>query len=221
MFRYRSSSRPLTAATAFLAAIALAASSWAQEAPSGDATHESHTIELPVEDGPTTTVRVEHKRVPIPSLSEDVDQPFTIEIPVSWEVRRDIPAAGLFLGPPTGDPNSHPDMLLVRESSVPLDVPGAVLTNLRHNAEVSDWSLREAETRDFGGVEGLWIVRDMPPVGFHGERVSYAVKLPLEEGSLDVLAAVPTERNAALEPAIRHMLLSIRPAAAPEPEPLD
>lgn len=215
-------SRPLIAAAAALfAATALVASSGAQEAPGEAATQDPQKVEVRVEDAGAMTTTVEHKRIPVPSLSLEANQPFTIEVPVNWETRRELAATGVFLGPPGGDPNSHPEMLLLRESTVALETPETILTNLRAHAETADWSLEEGETRDFGGVEGLWIVRRMAPSGFHGERVNYAVKLPLGDRSLDVLATVPAEQQEALEPAIRHMLLSIRPAEAAPPETED
>lgn len=157
---------------------------------------------------------MQHTRVPVPSLSGGEDHPFTIEIPVTWQVRRDLPAPGVFLGPPGGSPESHPEMVLVHESDVSVEEPTSVLANLQANAEQSDWSILEAEVRDFGGVEGLWIVRKMPPAGLHGERVNVAVKLPLGEKSLDLLATVPMTEYEALSAQLERMLHSVRPAGA-------
>lgn len=210
---------PLAPVTALLAALVMAAPSPAQEVAGERQPEQTTKIEVLVEDAESQRVVVEHKRVAVPSLSREADHPFTIEIPVNWEVRRNLPALGVFFGPPGGDPNSHPEMLLVHESEVALDAPEAVLANLRANAQGADWSLREAEVRDFGSVRGLWIVREMPPSGLHGQRVSFAVKLPLGERSLDVLATVPREVHDALAPAIGHMLQSIRPAEPPATEP--
>lgn len=214
------------AAMALLAALGVSRPSLAQEAAGeGEKPREPRTaIEVPVEDAESTSVRVEHRRVPVPSMSGEASHPYTIEIPVSWEVRRDLPALGVFLGPLSGDPNSHPEMLLMRESAVSLDAPDAVLANIRANAAGADWSLSEAEVLDFGGVRGLWIVREMPPAGLHGDRVSFAVKLPLGDRSLDLMATVPAQEREALGPRIEYMLRSVRPAAAvaqtapPEPQ---
>lgn len=155
-----------------------------------------------------------HKRVPVPSLSDRENHPFTIEVPVNWQARRDLPAPGVFLGPPGGSPESHPEMLLVHESEVSVEEPAAVLANIEANAEQGEWSLMEAEVRDFGGVEGLWIVRKMPPSGLYGERINVAVKLPLGEKSLDLLATVPTMQYEALAAQLERMLHSVRPAGA-------
>jgi hypothetical protein len=156
----------------------------------------------------------DHRRMALPSLSPMADHPFTIEVPVNWVARRSLQAPGVFLGPPSGTPDSHPEMLLVRETNVALDAPELIIENLRRHDEAAAWSLREAEVRDFGGVQGLWIVRAMPPEGFHGERVSFAVKLPLGDGSLDVAATVPAEDYDTVAPRVESMLRSLRPAEA-------
>lgn len=210
---------PRAPVTVLLAALVLATPSHAQEVAREGQIEETTKIEVPVEDAESQSIVAELKRVAVPSLSGETYYPFTIEIPVSWEVRRNLPAPGVFLGPPGGDPNSHPEMLLVHESQVALDTPEAVLASLQANSQGADWSLREAEVRDFGSVRGLWIVREMPPSGLHGQRVSFAVKLPLGERSLDVLATVPREAHDALAPAIGHMLQSIRPAEPAGTEP--
>lgn len=214
------------AALALLAALCLSRLSLAWEvAGEGEKPGEPRTaIGTPAEDAGSTSVRIEHQRVPVPSMSSEASHPYTIEVPVSWVVRRDLPALGVFLGPSSGDPNTHPEMLLMRESAVALDAPEAILTNIRANAAGADWSLIEAEVRDFGGIRGLWIVREMPPAGLHGSRVSFAVKLPLGDRSLDLMATLPAQERDALGPRIEYMLRSVRPAAAaaqtapPEPQ---
>jgi D-alanyl-D-alanine endopeptidase (penicillin-binding protein 7) len=72
-------------------------------------------------------------------------------VPLNWYPRRDIAAPGVFLGPSAGNPESHPEMLLVRESDIDVSDPEAILTNLRSNAEAGEWTLVEGEVRDFGG----------------------------------------------------------------------
>ncbi len=111
-------------------------------------------------------------------------------------------------------------MLLVHPSKVDVSDPDAILANLQASAESSDWTLEEGRVEDFGGTRGLWIVRRLPPESLHGERVNFAVKLPMPEGSLDVTATAPAERLDELRPKIEAMLHSIRPtAAAPAEKP--
>lgn len=208
----------LVAALALLAHLGVAVSASAQELLGEESKEEPATLEASAPEAAVPSV--ESKRLPLPTLSQAADHPFTIEVPVNWGARRNLPAPGMFLGPPSGTPDSHPEMLLIRKSEVSLDAPDEVLANLRAHAEGAEWSLWEAEIRDFGGVRGLWIVREMPPAGFHGRRVSLAVKLPLDDGSLDVAATVPIEHYEALAQRLEFMLQSVRPAKAAAPQAL-
>lgn len=205
---------PLVLAPVALAALALLAA-----APL--LAQDSERAVVSVEDE-TDTVSVEMKRLVLPSLSEKADQPYSAVVPLNWYARRDIAAPGVFLGPSAGNPESHPEMLLVRESDVDVSDPEAILTNLRANAEAGQWTLVEGEVRDFGGAKGLWIVRRLPPEGMHGERINMAVKLPLDGNrSLDVTSTLPVDQwTGVLGQQVEHMLSSIEPAepAAPEAE---
>ncbi len=183
---------------AALAPPALAAGDTPQAAPSSAA-------------DPTT-------RVDLPALGANETYPYTIEVPVNWGPRRDLPAPGALLGPPSGTPESNPEMLLVHVSKVVLSDPDAILGNLKAAAANADWSLEKGEVEDFGGTRGLWIVRRLPPENLHGDRVNYAVKLPLPEGSLDVTATVPADQLDALRPKVERMLHSIRPVEAEKAE---
>jgi hypothetical protein len=206
---------PLVLAPAALVALALLATG---PLPAQD----SERAVVSVEDE-TDTVSVEMKRLVLPSLSEKADQPYSAVVPLNWYARRDIAAPGVFLGPSAGNPESHPEMLLVRESDIDVSDPEAILTNLRSNAEAGEWTLVEGEVRDFGGAKGLWIVRRLPPQGMHGERINMAVKLPLDGNrSLDVTSTLPVDQwTGVLGQQVEHMLASIEPAepAAPEAEP--
>jgi hypothetical protein len=183
---------------------------------------DSERAVVSVEDE-TDTVSMEMKRLVLPSLSAEVDAPYSAVVPLNWYPRRDIAAPGVFLGPSAGNPESHPEMLLVRESDIDVSDPEAILTNLRSNAEAGEWTLVEGEVRDFGGAKGLWIVRRLPPQGMHGERINMAVKLPLDGNrSLDVTSTLPVDQwTGVLGQQVEHMLASIEPAepAAPEAEP--
>jgi hypothetical protein len=206
---------PLVLAPAALVALALLATG---PLPAQD----SERAVVSVEDE-TDTVSMEMKRLVLPSLSAEVDAPYSAVVPLNWYPRRDIAAPGVFLGPASGNPESHPEMLLVRESDVDVSDPEAILSNLRANAEAGEWALVEGEVRDFGGAQGLWIVRRLPPQGLHGERINMAVKLPLDGNrSLDVTSTLPVDQwTGVLGQQVEHMLASIEPAepAAPEAEP--
>ena len=176
---------------------------------------------VPVDDEPTTRT-IEMTRIALPVVERAADPGYTIAVPDGWGPRPDLPAGGVLIGPPSGDPSTVPSMLLVRESDVDVSDPGKILENLRANAEREDWDLVEGETRDFGGVQGLWIVRRLPAIGTAVERINAAAKLPLDGGgSLDVVATVPADQWAAVAGLqVQYMLGSIRSAetAGTEPE---
>lgn len=204
-----------------IAALALLAAAPLLALPAQDEQPAERAV-VPVEDE-TDTIRVEMKRLVLPSMSEAVDEPYTAMVPLNWYARRDIAAPGVFLGPSAGNPDSHPEMLLVRQSDVDVSDPEAILANLRANAEQGGWKLVEGEVRDFGGARGLWIVRKLPPSGMHGERVNLAVKVPLAGGqSLDVTTTLPADQwTGVLGQQVEHMLGSIEPVEPAEGEPED
>jgi hypothetical protein len=210
--------------SAALSLLAVAALGWLAAPPvfAQEGAQEARTSErtaVPVQDE-TDTVTVEMKRIALPGLSGEEDQPYSALVPINWLPRRDLPAPGVFVGPSAGSPESHPEMLLVRETDVDVSDPDAILHNLRANAEQNDWELIEGEVRDFGGARGLWIVRRLPPHGLHGERVNMAVKVPLEGGrSLDVLATLPADQwTGVVGQQVEQMLGSVAPSAS---EPTD
>ncbi len=154
-------------------------------------------------------------RVELPGFSKTDSYPYTIEVPLTWGPRRDLAAPGAFLGPPSGTPDSNPEMVLIHSSKVKLSDPAEILSYIKANTEKeAKATLEEGKVEDFGGAQGLWIVRRLPPAELHGERVHFWVKLPLPDGSLDVTATVPVEKLDALRPEIEKMLHSIRPAEA-------
>ncbi len=161
-----------------------------------------------------SSAAAETTRVSLPSFDESDPFPYTIEIPADWGPRRDLPIPGALLGPPSGTPDSFPEMLLIHPSKVVVSDPEAILANVQAAAKKGSWTLEEGEVEDFGGTRGLWIVRRLPASGSHGERVNFAVKLPMPEGSLDVTATLPVERLDELRPKVETMLHSIRPAQA-------
>jgi hypothetical protein len=194
---------------ALLLAAALAAPAPAQEEPvpaGGGSAAET----------PSPAAEVTFKRIPIPADRSGGEHPYTIEVPLNWGPRPDVPVPGVLLGPPFGDPSNHPEMVLVRDSDVDVSKPEEVLANIEANAKTSDWELLKGEVRDFGGVRGLWIVRKLPPAGMHGERMNLAVKVPLGSRSVDVTATIPQDQfEGALEQQVVRILGSVRPAGGP------
>jgi hypothetical protein len=197
------------------AALCLGAALFAAPAAAATTPSATQTAPPPADIADSTT------RVDLPGFSKNDSYPYTIEVPVTWGPRRDLPAPGAFLGPPSGTPDSNPEMLLVHTSKVQLSDPAKILSYIEANTEKdAKTKLEEGKVEDFGSVKGLWIVRRLPPAELHGERVHFWVKLPMPDGSLDVTATVPVERVDMLRPEIEKMLHSIRPAEA-EPAPAE
>lgn len=207
---YRSSVAVFALAILGLGALPVAA----QEAEETPRAPMSTTV--PVEEEKNTRT-IEMMRIALPAVEGAAEPGYTVSVPTGWGPRSDLPARGVMLGPPSGDPSTVPSMLLVRASDIDVSDPEAVLGNLRANAERDEWDLIEGEVRDFGGVSGLWIVRRLPAIGTAPDRINAAVKLPLGGGSsLDVLATVPEAQwggVAGLQ--VQYMLGSIR-AAEPD-----
>lgn len=205
----------------FAAVVAAGALCLALPAPGQEAAQEpedTSRVEVSVPDAEPKRTVIEVERVSLPAATGAADHPYTVAVPEDWSVHRPVGAPGIFLGPPDADLATTPEMLMVRESDVDLSDPDEVLRNLRTNAEAGEWTLLEGEVRDFGGVRGLWIVRRLPAQeGRFPERYNLAVKLPLEEGSLDVLATLPTMLyDGVRERLVKYMLSSIEPAGGAE-----
>lgn len=208
---------PRTSLAPGVAALAIVAFALAAAAPLR-AQEENRTV-IDVEDAEPASQTVEMKRISLPARDAGAGQPYTILVPLGWQARPDIEAPGVFVGPATGDLSDVPEAILVRESEVDLSDPEEVLGNLKAHAAAGDWTLLDGEVRDFGGTSGLWIVRRLPAGGLFGERINAVVKLPLESGSLDLVATVPAEDYTGVTRlTIEYVLGSVRPAA-PDAQP--
>lgn len=158
------------------------------------------------------------KRIPLPSLETGRDLPYTVAIPVDWTVRRDLPATGVFLGPPAGDPNSHPEMVYVRQSPVDISDPLAVGEAIRANSAEQPWSVEELQVIDEVGVYGLLVLMAVPRDATGPERKTMTLKLPVGDGSVDLVASAPAERFATLRSHYERILGSVQPAVSEDLE---
>lgn len=163
------------------------------------------------EEGETAT-----RRIDLPTLSTADHFPYTMEIPVTWELRREIPAPGVFVGPPGAHPDSDPEMVFVRLSDVDLSDPEAVVSSIESAAANQPWQTQQLEIFESDGKRGVWVLMEIPGDGTKPARRTLTVKLPVDEGSVDVMATAPVERFEALQPMFERVLRSIRPAVAEE-----
>lgn len=153
------------------------------------------------------------KTIDLPSLSTVAGNqyPYTVEIPLNWAIRREIPVPGVFVGPPGARPESDFDMILVRPSKIDLTNPETVVEAIRANAESQPWSAAELEVIEVGDKRGVWVLLDVPATASKPARRTLTVKLPLDSGSLDVLASAPSDQFEELRATFESVLRSIRP----------
>ncbi len=156
------------------------------------------------------------QRIDLPSLSTVTPYPYTIAVPLTWEPRREIPAAGVFLGPPGSMPDNDDTMIFVRHSTVDVSDPQKVLDAIKANDPAQPWSAKELKVIDAGGRKAAWILMELPPQKDNGARRTLTVKLPVADGSVDVMATAPVDQFDALRPEFERILRSIQPVAADE-----
>ena len=204
--------RPALRALAALAALAgmlagTPAPASAQERPVIDETprvpEALRAVGPDAENGPV-------RRIPLPSRTDAGSYPYTIEIPADWQVLREIPQPGIFLGPESGSPDEHPEMILVRPSAADASDLPALVETIRGNLPRVPWEAGELEIRTLGDdLEGLWLRMD---VDRESPRKTVVLKLPLPEGgSVDVLGSAPAERYPELAEHYERILMSVRP----------
>lgn len=173
--------------------------------------------QAPTEAPPPTGSLVvgQFERIPLPTLEEDVFHPYTILLPRGWEVNRDFPEVGVLLGPPGATPETHPEMLLVRQSPASATDPETLAETIRANADQLPWSPGELRVVDLGGVPGLWVRMDVDDPA--AARRTVALKLPLDSGgSLDILGSAPLARYQRLANHYERLILSVMPATGDE-----
>jgi len=151
------------------------------------------------------------QRIALPTLSTATNFPYTIAVPATWEARREIPAPGIFLGPPGAQPDSDFSMIFVRHSSVDLTDPQKVVDAIAANDAQQPWTAEEAKVIDADGRPAVWILMKIPGDAKQPARRTLTVKLPVDDGSVDVMATAPVDEFDALRPEFERILRSIRP----------
>lgn len=159
------------------------------------------------------------RRIELPTLSTAQSFPYTIAIPETWEPRREIPAPGIFLGPPGAQPDSDYSMVFVRRSTVDLSDPQKVVEAIEANDPQQPWTAEELKVIDANGRKGVWILMKIPGDAKQPARRTLTVKLPIDGGSIDVMATAPVDDFDALRPGFEKILRSIRPDGAGEEGP--
>jgi hypothetical protein len=155
-------------------------------------------------------------RVELPG-AEGKPFPYTVEIPVEWQVREVKGIPGLWLGPHGAEPPNDPRLIYVRLSQTSLADPAATVAAIRANdASQADWSAPLVEVREVGGVRGVLVRMDSGEAD--KARSTLTLKLPVGRGSVDFMSSGPRARFEELRPAAEKVLLSVQPLAAAKTE---
>jgi hypothetical protein len=139
--------------------------------------------------------------------------PYTIEVPIDWQVRQDPGYPGLWIGPADAKPPEDPRLVWVRGSKVSMAKPDEIVANIRANdAAHADWSAPRVEVKEVGGVKGVLVQMDT------GEgdkaRSSLTLKLPLTDLALDFMTSASRTEFPQRLPLYERILLSVRPVAS-------
>ena len=154
------------------------------------------------------------RRIELPTLSSAQNFPYTIAVPTTWEARREIPAPGIFLGPPGAQPDNDFQMVFVRHSTVDLSDPQKVVDAIAANDEHQPWTAEELKVIDADGRKAVWILMEIPGDATQPARRTLTLKLPIDGGSVDVMATAPVDEFDALRPEFERILRSVRPVEA-------
>jgi hypothetical protein len=136
--------------------------------------------------------------------------PYTVEVPVDWQVHHLKDAPGIWLGPADAQPPDDPRLVYVRVSRVPLANPAETVASIKANdAADGSWSAPLVEVREVGGVKGILVQMDSGA----GERArsTLTLKMPLPKTSVDFIGSSRQDQFARLRPAYERVLFSVRP----------
>jgi hypothetical protein len=139
--------------------------------------------------------------------------PYTLEVPMGWEVRQVAGAPGLWIGPADAKPPEDPRLIWVRGTMVSLAEPDKLVATIRANdAADPKWSAPRVEVKEVGGVRGVLV--QMNTGEGDKARSSLILKLPLGKVSLDIAGTATPAEFPQRQPLYERILLSVRPVAA-------
>lgn len=138
--------------------------------------------------------------------------PYTVEIPAGWEMRQVEGIPGVWLGPKDAQPPNDPRLIYVRISPTPLTDPAKTAANIREADEKQPWSAPFVEAREVNGIPGVLVRMDSGEGA--AARSTLVLKLPLDNGGLDLLGSAPRAEFEKLLPAYQKVFFSVRRRAA-------
>lgn len=170
---------------------------------------------LEVAKGAAEQGNFETHRLQMPRMKEAL--PFTVELPQGWEVRPWLNDQWLLISPPGEMPGevgkpANPRALIVRHSIVDIRNPEAIIANIRANV-AQDKSLKMdlIEVREVAGVRG--IVSQIEGGEGDARRITYSLKIPLEDKSLDITVSCPTGAFSEYRPLYERIFSSLKKAS--------
>jgi hypothetical protein len=151
-----------------------------------------------------------------PTRSQGEPIPYTLEVPVDWQVREIEGFPGLWIGPADATPPQDPRLIWIHGSTVSMADPEKLVANIKaSDAEKPEWSAPRVEVKEVGGIRGLLVQMDA------GEgdkaRSNLTLKLPLQNLAIDFVATASREEFAKNLPLYERILLSVRPAETAKP----
>ncbi|MEA2691382.1 MAG: hypothetical protein QOJ16_769 [Acidobacteriota bacterium] len=138
--------------------------------------------------------------------------PYSVEIPVDWQVVPDPEKKGLWLAPAGVDPGKDPRSVFVRPSPADLRKPEETVRSIQENDKKDDtWAAPLVAVRLVGttGTRGILVQMDSGKGA--SARSLLVLKLPVGPESVDLMGVAPRALFAALRPAYEKILFSVQP----------
>jgi hypothetical protein len=138
--------------------------------------------------------------------------PYSVEIPVDWQVVPDPEKKGLWLAPAGVDPGKDPRSVFVRPSPADLRKPEETVRSIQENDKKDDtWAAPLVAVRPVGttGTRGILVQMDSGKGA--SARSLLVLKLPVGPESVDLMGVAPRALFAALRPAYEKILFSVQP----------
>ncbi|MGE5234694.1 MAG: hypothetical protein ACM3OB_11335 [Acidobacteriota bacterium] len=192
-------SRTVRITAAVAAALALAGTAHAMEPAKGAAEQgkfETHTLQMPRSTAPL---------------------PYTIELPAGWQARPWLNDQWVLIAPPGEMPGevgkpANPRAMIVRHSIVDIRDPEAVVANMRANlAQDKQLKVDVLEVREVAGVKG--IVSQIESGDGDARRITYGLKVPLGDKSIDFTVSCPTGAFSEYRPLYERIFSSLKKAS--------
>ena len=139
--------------------------------------------------------------------------PYSVEIPLDWQVLPDTEQKGLWLAPAGVEPKNDPRSVLVRSSTADLREPETTVRAIQENDKKDDtWAAPLVAVRPVGGTRGVLVqMNSGKGAAAHSLLI---LKLPVGKTSVDLMGAAPPALFASLRPLYEKILFSVQPAGA-------